>query len=614
MTSQDERLGDASTLTTDENRSAGPSLRLRAEEILQGNAGQTREDSASLSGQASQQMLHELRVHQIELEIQNEELRQTQVALDASRARYIALYDLAPVAYCTLSERGLIVEANLHAATLLGVARSALLTRPLSVFFLKDDADLFYLLRKRLFETSQAQACELLMVKHDGTPFWAHLSVTAGQCADGKPGVYIALVDVTERKQAETELGRHRDYLEDLVEERTAALSVAKDAAESANRAKTRFLAHMSHELRTPMTGIMGMVELARRRTTDAKMQDYLGKALDSAKSLLVIINDILDLSRIEADHLTLECHGFTLASVLGQLKNLSQAESSAKGIALLVEIPEQVANLTIFGDALRLGQILLNLTGNAIKFTPTGSVSVRATLAEDLGDEVRIRFEVTDSGIGIAAEDQQRIFMPFEQADGSTTRSYGGSGLGLAISHRLARLMDGDIGVASEPGAGSVFWCAVRLKKGRLEGESTGVTRGLTAEETLTVRYRDRRILLVEDEPVARGVARGLLEDLGLVVDCAEDGLQAVELVKRNAYDLILMDIAMPKLDGFQATRMIRNLPENEQLPIVALTAYAFDDDRQRCLAAGMNDHLAKPVIPSKLFETLLAWLEKRP
>ena len=152
-------------------------------------------------------------------------------------------------------------------------------------------------------------------------------------------------------------------------------------------------------------------------------MQDYLGKALDSAKSLLVIINDILDLSRIEADHLTLECHGFTLASVLGQLKNLSQAESSAKGIALLVEIPEQVANLTIFGDALRLGQILLNLTGNAIKFTPTGSVSVRATLAEDLVDEVRIRFEVTDSGIGIAAEDQQRIFMPFEQADGSTTR-----------------------------------------------------------------------------------------------------------------------------------------------------------------------------------------------
>jgi len=421
------------------------------------------------------------------------------------------------------------------------------------------------------------------------------------------------LSDVTTRKQAELELARQREHHEHLMQEHTAALTVAKDLAEAANRAKSTFLSTMSHELRTPMNGVMGMLEIAARQTTDSKTCEYLAKALGAAKSLLAIINDILDLSRIEADRLRLDCRRFTLGSLLGQLRSLAEPLANAKGIALRVHVPAALAELAVLGDDLRLGQILLNLTGNAIKFTPAGSVSVRVTVSDEPGEALGLRCEVEDTGIGIAAADQDLLFEPFEQADRLLKRKYGGSGLGLAISRRLAHLMDGEIGLTSEVGVGSVFWCTVRLRKAPVERAPEIPAAGPGAEEErLTIGHRGKRILLVEDDALAREVVRELLEQVGLVVDTAEDGWQAVVLATTNGYHLVLMDLAMPNVDGFEATRLIRALPGCADLPIVALTAYAFDEDRARCLSVGMDDHLAKPVIPGALYGMLCAWLDR--
>jgi CheY-like chemotaxis protein len=287
------------------------------------------------------------------------------------------------------------------------------------------------------------------------------------------------------------------------------------------------------------------------------------------------------------------------------------------KGLKLRVDLSPEVARLTLLGDPLRLGQILLNLTANALKFTDQGSITVRIRLLDDQPDEVLLRCEVADTGIGIAAEDQKRLFTAFEQADGSMTRKYGGTGLGLAISKRLVKMMGGEVGVESTVGQGSTFWFTVRLDKaptvnGAVPSAPTFAQD--SAEARLKAKFSGTRILLAEDEPINQEVSRGLLEDVGLSVDLAEDGVQAVELAKRTRYALILMDMQMPNLNGVDATRAIRALPGYAQTPILAMTANAFDEDRQVCIEAGMNDHIGKPVDPERLFETLLKWLPHTP
>ena len=272
--------------------------------------------------------------------------------------------------------------------------------------------------------------------------------------------------DVTERMAAEAELKRHRDHLEDLVAARTAELSLAKEAAEAASRAKSTFLANMSHELRTPMSAIIGMTDLALRKATDPKVQDYLGKVAAASRQLLGLIDDILDISRIEAERLSLEEGDLRIGEVLDRLAGLIGPRAAAKGLALYVELPPEVARLALWGDAKRLGQILLNLAGNAVKFTEQGSIVVRVKLAEAHPHDVVLRFEVEDTGVGISAEDQRRLFSAFEQADASMSRKHGGTGLGLAICLRLAAMMGGTAGVESVPGQGSTFWFSVRLPR----------------------------------------------------------------------------------------------------------------------------------------------------
>lgn len=272
--------------------------------------------------------------------------------------------------------------------------------------------------------------------------------------------------DITERKLIETELERHRHHLEQLVKERTAALSIAKDAAESANRAKTAFLANMSHELRTPMNGVLGMIDLARRRMADAKGLDQLDKAKHSANLLLGVLNHILDISKIEAERMVFESVPMQISAVVENLTNTLGHKATEKGLRLSIDPPADLIQQPFIGDPLRLGQILFNLIGNAIKFTLQGTVTLRIRSVGETSEAMQIRFEVSDTGIGIEPEAQTRLFQSFEQADNSMTRKYGGTGLGLAITKRLVHLMGGEIGVDSTPGQGSTFWFTVWLGK----------------------------------------------------------------------------------------------------------------------------------------------------
>ncbi len=409
---------------------------------------------------------------------------------------------------------------------------------------------------------------------------------------------------------AELELYRH--HLEELVFSRTAELAEAKDAAEAANHAKSIFLSTMSHELRTPMNGIMGMTNLALRRARDPQLIDYLNKSMGASKHLLAIINDILDISQIESKRLTLEESNFELAHVIDEVLHIEDDQALAKGLRLVVEIartlPEQLC-----GDVLRLKQILLNFIGNAIKFSDHGQITVRVNAVEEDSHSLLLRIEVADQGIGLTPEQQDRLFHAFAQADGSSTRRYGGSGLGLIISKRLANLMGGNVGVISEPGVGSTFWTTARLKRATVSQPPVRHQPDESSRELLARHFKGHRVLVAEDDPISWEVLSFILEDAGLSPILAKNGQEALERASQSDYALILMDMQMPVMGGIEATRKIRKLHARSGVPILAMTANAFNEDRERCLEAGMNDHISKPVDPEALCTTLLQWLMKK-
>ncbi len=390
------------------------------------------------------------------------------------------------------------------------------------------------------------------------------------------------------------------------------ALAAAKEAAEAANVAKSTFLANMSHEIRTPMNGILGMASLLRRSGVTPAQAEQLDTIDSAADHLLGIINDILDISKIEAGKFVLDEAPVAIDSLLANVRSILAERARAKGIALQVEAAALPCAIT--GDPLRLQQGLLNFATNAVKFTERGSVTLRVGVQEDAADSILLRLEVEDTGIGVPPETLSRLFSAFEQADSSTTRKYGGTGLGLAITRHLAEMMGGEAGAESTPGKGSTFWFTARLKKGTgtQAAAAADATTDTDAERHLQQRFAGAKVLVVDDEPVNREVARMLLEDTGLDIRIATDGEQAVAMAGTEAFAAILMDMQMPKIDGLEATRRIRRMPGHERTPIIAMTANAFTEDRTRCLEAGMNDFLPKPFDPDTLFAMLLRWLER--
>ncbi len=523
-------------------------------------------------------LIYELKVHQIELEMQNAELQGSQQELQRSRAQYEILFDHAPIPYFVFNTEGGIVEVNQGGAALLKTERKYLEKKPFVVFLAREYHTRFFSHLRRVFDLGYRQSCEIQISTRDGNQIWARMESRNQQGTTGEPRCLTAILDITDQKRIE----------DDLI--------LARENAVTANQAKSAFLANMSHEIRTPMSGIIAMTDLALQTPLTEEQQGYLAVIQSSARSLLSVVDDVLDVSRVEADHISIEKKPFVLQEVISTVQAMFQPNAAQKRIALNVEIPAAVTPV-LKGDRNRLRQILVNLVSNAIQHTDRGSVTIRVS-EEEVSDFLReITVEVADTGRGMSPVEQRQIYDVFNRADGDTRR-YEATGLGLSISRRLATLMGGQLYFESSTDGGSRFFFSVPLEISS-EEEIAGTAEGAGGDAGTPT---GARILVAEDNPINILVIRTVLEKAGYEVLSVNNGEEAIRMLEQSPFDLVLMDISMPGMDGLTATGEIRRRERsdtfNPDIPVVAISAHSMKGDRERFLAAGMNDYISKPFV----------------
>jgi len=425
---------------------------------------------------------------------------------------------------------------------------------------------------------------------------------------EGRKSVLVYGTDISQLKEVEAELESHRAHLEDLIKIRTNELAQAKLVAEAANSAKSDFLANMSHEIRGPLNAVMGMAHLIRRGGLNHQQKERMDNLDSASEHLLEILNSILDISKIEAGKFELNIGDVQVSKVVENVIAMIRDKSDEKNILISTEIELPVDLL--LGDTIRLQQALLNYGSNAVKFTNEGKITFRVKAVQEKDDYLMVRFEVEDTGIGIPAHTIPRLFNVFEQSDNSMSREYTGTGLGLSITKKIAQLMGGDAGVDSQPGIGSIFWFTAQLKKSHNDALQMDGSTASSAENLLRNRHQGARILIVDDEIMNQTLFAEYLDIAGLKSVKASDGLSAIELVTKEKFDLILMDLQMPKMDGLSACKMIRTLDNGKRVPVLALTGNAFANENMQYQSTGMNDLIIKPVLPETLYKLLLKWL----
>ena len=564
-------------------------LRIRAENEVNPSISR---NYAQLSAHEIASLVHELETYQIELEMQNQDLCATQDVLVESRDEYTQLYETAPVGYLTTSSKGIIQKANLTLAELLKYPKSSLMNKRLSAFIEGEDQDCYYQHRLQVLDTDQKLSCELRFRTQTGDCLWVRLDSIreTNPHSNQQPQIRSVLIDINDRKSVEAELEN------------------SKQQAESANQAKSQLLETVSHEVRTPMNGVIGMASLLIDTKLDAQQRQFIEIIQQSSEALMSIVNNILDFSKLEAKQMQLDHREFDLAELVNGAINIIEPQANLKELEIELSYSSALSRRYL-GDSGRIRQILLNLLGNAVKFTEQGQLSIniaaQATPQTNSTDELVVRFEIQDSGKGIAADDLNHLFDRYVQAEASPGSKIIGSGLGLAICKELVIAMQGQIGVQSTPGKGSLFWFELPLQP--VSEKSVDIHN--SSRENVVSQHQEidghssLNVLVADDEPVSQFVAKSLVEALGHHVDIVSNGKAAVNAVKHKPYDLVLLDVQMPEMDGLAATRAIRNQEGSVgSIPVIGMTANAMIENSKKCRKAGMTDFITKPVDKTKI------------